>query len=168
MRREAKQSERSNVRNEHVSRRALSVTRITRFIRWRASTPSWARTTRPLHGWIERWAQGFAAGRSFEWTPLSVICVDYPRFRTILPRSKRTAARFVLPRFEKQVKTGDRQDDYLHISWFDGDRPVCRRYFNASSDQRNARRAIEVGKKREMQLVQPACTHIKYSLTQNA
>ncbi len=52
MRRRAKWSELSNVRNEHVNRRALSVTRITRFIKWHVSTPSWARMTRPLHGWI--------------------------------------------------------------------------------------------------------------------
>jgi hypothetical protein len=100
MRRGAKRSELSNVRNERVSRRALSVIPITPFIRWRASTRSWARTTRPLHGWIERYAPGFAAGRSFELTPLSATCVDCPRFKTILPRSRRTAARFVFRRFE--------------------------------------------------------------------
>jgi len=54
MRREAKWSELSNVRNERVNRRALSVIRITQFIKWRVSIRSWAWMTRPLHGWIER------------------------------------------------------------------------------------------------------------------
>src|SRR5271154_789789 len=99
-RRKGKRSELSNVRNERVNRRALSVIHITLFIRWRASTRSWARLTRPLHGWIGLSAPGFAAGRSFELTHLSATCVDYPRFKTILPRSRRTAARFVFPRFE--------------------------------------------------------------------